>query len=90
MGVKGIVVVTNHRICKQTHIQTHLKGADLMSPGIVLHPFSVKAVLMGDKVVHGIVDSVKMSPGVGTSLRVAFHFLTEADFLLGRQGHCLK
>ena len=86
VGVKDIVVVADDCVRPQGQVQTQLEGAHLPFLRLLLHRLTAHVVGGGDHVIDRIVDTVKMSLGVRTVVRIALRLLAEAYLLLCRQG----
>ena len=89
MRIKHIVIITDHRIRKQTHIQTHLEGTHLVLLRKGFDLFPVVDVLVCEKIVHRLVDPVIMPLRVRAVFRVTFRLFHKADLVLRRQYHAL-
>ena len=47
MGIKEVIVIADHRIGEQAHVQTQFKGTDLILLRIRLNPLPGEIVRMG-------------------------------------------
>ena len=88
--IKQIIVIADNAICKQTHVQRHLKGTDLMLPGITFDLVPGVVLFMGQQVKYRIIDPVKMPFGIRTVLRITCRLLLKTDLILGSQCHRFK
>ena len=70
-GIKGVIVVTDDGIAPCTHIQAHFKGTDIMLLSIGEDHITGDGILLGQQIIHGIIDPVKMTQSSGACLRVA-------------------
>ena len=70
MGIKEIIVITDHRVGKQAHIQTHLKRTYLILARILLYPFPREVVRMSQQLVHRLIHPVIVPLRIGTGCRV--------------------
>ena len=90
MGVKEVVVVSYHAVCKKRGIQGQFEGANLIFCRIFQDFLPGKVLIFGDKGVKCIVNPVKMALGVHAADGVTVRLFQEANLLLGGQGHGFK
>ena len=88
--VKEIIIVADHRIRKQAHVQTHLKRTYHVFFRVPLNLLSAEAIRGSQQIIHRLIDTVVMPLGVRTMLRITFRFVHEADLLLRRENHALE
>ena len=82
MGIKQIIVITDNAVCKQTHVQTHFEGADLVLLCIFLHILPAETLFVSQQIIDGLVDSVVMPPGIRAIFRITLCLLHKTGFFL--------
>ena len=90
MGIKGIIIIADHPVREQAHIQTHLKRADLMLYCICLDQFPVEADFMSQHIVNCFIYPVIVPFGIGTGHRIALRLLQKTDLVPCGQYHRFK
>ena len=90
MGVKEVVVIAYDAVCKKCGIQGKFKGTDPVFFGIFKDPFPGKGCTFGYKGIEGVVDPVKMSPGISAAYGITVCFFKETYLLLRSKGHGLE
>ena len=90
MGIKHIVIIADHTVRKQAHIQTHLKRTDPVFLCIGFYQFPCKTDFMSQHIINRVIYPVKMPFGVGTCHRIALCLLQKTDLIPGSQYYRLK
>ena len=86
--IKQVVIITDHRIRKQAHIQRHLKRTDHKPLRILQHSIPVKAVPFLQKCINGIIDPAKMPFRIRAVHRIAAACLHWTYLLFCGQQYC--
>ncbi len=85
--VKNIIVIADDHIGKKAHVQSHLKGTDLIFFCIFLNGSSAEIVPFGQQRINGLIYPVKMPFGPGTCFGIAIRLIQHADLFSGRKGY---
>ncbi len=72
--IEHIIIVADHGITEQTHVQAELERADLIARRVLLYFFPRKMILVRQQVIQGVIDPVKMTVRIGTCVRIALRF----------------
>ncbi len=72
--IEHIIIVADHGIAEQTHVQAELERADLIARRVLLYFFPRKMILVRQQVIQGVIDPVKMTVRIGTCVRIALRF----------------
>ena len=90
IGIKYIIIITDHSVHPDCQIQAHFKGTHLPFLRIFQQSIPVIAVLRGPQFKNSIIHSVQMSSRPQTVLRIAFCFIAEAQLFLRGNGYHFK
>ena len=90
MGIKEVIVISDDAIGEQTQIQPEFKGTYLIFQGILFYLASRKALFVGQQIINGIIDTVKMPFCIKALFRITLRMALKTDLLLSRQDDALK
>ena len=86
--IKNIIIITDHRIRPQRHIQSELKRTNLPFLCLRLDRRTVKPLPLRDQLKYGVIDAVKMPLCIRTRIGIALRLIEKTDFFFGSQCQC--
>ena len=85
IGIKDVVVVTDHSICKKRQIQLKFVWTDRPFFCLLLYVGAAVFRFSGQHLKNRVIDAVKVSSGAGTDLGSAVRLVKDTDFFLRRK-----
>ena len=88
--IKNVIVITDHTVHPQRHIQLHFKRTHIMFFGISINHRCRHRTLVIDQIKNSVIDTVKMPSGPGAVHWITLWFIKNTAFILCRQYHIFK